>query len=91
MSLNLPPQLEETIRRKVQSGAYASASDVLARALELLEEHEQLREIRLRKLREQVQVGLDQAQRGEVSELDFEQIKAEARRRHEAARRKESA
>ena len=87
MTLKLPPQLEEAIRRKVESGMYASTADMLAQALELLEEHEQLRAIRLQKLREQVQVGLDQAERGEVSELDIEQVIEKARQQRRQMRR----
>ena len=61
MSITLTPQLEQAILKKVESGDYADASDVVREALKVLDAHE--REVRLRAA---LQIGLDQFDRGEV-------------------------
>ena len=40
MQLNLPPDLEMLINKRLSSGAYASAEDVLRRALEAQDSEE---------------------------------------------------
>ena len=38
MNISLTPQLEELVKKKVESGLYGSASEVMRAALRLLEE-----------------------------------------------------
>jgi antitoxin ParD1/3/4 len=59
MNVNLTPQLEDLVRRKVASGMYTSASEVVREALRLMEEQDQLRAARLAQLRNDIQEGLD--------------------------------
>ena len=59
MNINLTPHLEEMIRRKIESGSYNSASEVVREALRLLEQEDQLRNLKLQKLRHDIQDGLD--------------------------------
>jgi antitoxin ParD1/3/4 len=68
---------ESFVRELVSSGRYSSASEVLRDGLRLLEEREQLREIKLKALREAIQEGLDS---GNYEPWDVEEIKAEGRR-----------
>ena len=63
MNVSLTPHLEEMIRRKVESGRYSSASEVVREALRLLEEHDRLAE-----LRALIAVGDEQIARGEIYE-----------------------
>jgi antitoxin ParD1/3/4 len=58
LNINLPPQLEEMVRRKVASGMYASASEVVREALRLLDEYERTRAARLEQLRADIEEGL---------------------------------
>lgn len=58
LNINLPPQLEEMVRRKVASGMYASASEVVREALRLLDQHEQIRAAKLNQLRNDIEEGL---------------------------------
>jgi antitoxin ParD1/3/4 len=58
-SYSLGEHYERFIRGLVDSGRYVSASEVLRDSLRLLEEQEALREIKLQKLREAIQEGLD--------------------------------
>ena len=62
MPVTLTPQIEEAILKKVESGKYEDASDVVAEALRLLESHE----LRVDRLREALELGLAQIERGEV-------------------------
>ena len=66
------------VRELVSSGRYSSASEVLRDGLRLLEEREQLREIKLKALREAIQEGLDS---GDAGPWDVEEFLKEARRR----------
>ena len=81
MNVSLTPKLEAMIRKKVRSGLYHSASEVVREGLRLLDERDRLRRVQLDELRRQMELGLAQADRGEVSPLDAEELKAEARRR----------
>ena len=85
MNVSLTPQLEELVKRKVESGLYGSASEVMREALRLLEEHDRLRSIRLKELRAEIQKGLDS---GASTPLDMGAIKARSRKRLAAEREK---
>ena len=85
MNISLTPQLEELVKRKVESGLYGSASEVMRAALRLLEERDHLRSMRLEKLREEIQQGLDS---GEPTPLDMGAIKARGRQRLANAQKK---
>ena len=85
MNISLTPHLEKLVQGKVESGLYNSASEVMREALRLMEERDQLRELRLEELRRETQKGIDS---GEATPLDMEEIKARGRMRL-AARREE--
>ncbi len=70
MNVSLTPTLEELVQQKVATGLYNSASEVIREALRLLEERDEMRKMRLRALRKEISVGLEQFKRGEVSEYD---------------------
>ena len=86
MNVSLTPQLEALIRKKVKSGRYHSASEVIREALRLLEDREQLRTLRLAELRKQIAVGVAQADAGDLVPLSMAAIKAKARKRRKAGR-----
>lgn len=65
MNVSLTPELERRISEKVESGLYTTASEVVREALRLLFEADEVREQRLARLRTDIQVGLDQLDRGE--------------------------
>lgn len=87
MNISLTPHLEELVKRKVDSGLYVSASEVLREALRLLEERDRLYALRLEELRTEIKMGLDS---GEATPLDIEAIKTRGRRRLAAEREKET-
>ena len=84
MTATLPDDLEEYVKAKVQNGDYSCISDVIRAGLSLLEDHDTLRQIKLERLRKEVAIGTEAADRGEVAPLDFEEIIAEGRKRLEA-------
>jgi antitoxin ParD1/3/4 len=85
MAISLPPQLENLVANKVESGLYSSASEVLREALQLLEERDQLRKLRFEALRNDIQKGLDS---GEATPLDIDAIKEQGRERLASLQRK---
>lgn len=78
MNVNLTPELEALIQRKVASGLYNNQSEVVREALRLLAEHDRLREAHAAGLRKALAEGLAQADRGEL--LDGPGVVAEVRR-----------
>jgi antitoxin ParD1/3/4 len=78
MNISLNPHFEELIKNKVDSGLYNSVSEVIREALRLLEERDQVRELRLEELRREIQKGIDS---GESTSLDIEAIKTRGRKR----------
>jgi antitoxin ParD1/3/4 len=68
MNVNLTPDLEALVQRKVQSGFYNNQSEVLREALRLLAEQDRRREAYLDQLRGALTEGLAQAERGELIE-----------------------
>lgn len=59
ININLTPELEELIRSKVESGAYASASEMVGETLWLLTQQDRIREEKLASLRAEIQRGID--------------------------------
>jgi antitoxin ParD1/3/4 len=83
MNVSLTPQLEELVKKKVDSGLYGSASEVMREALRLLEERDRIHSMRLEELRAEIRKGLDS---GEATSLNIGDIKARGRRRLAAER-----
>ncbi|MGK7874301.1 MAG: type II toxin-antitoxin system ParD family antitoxin [Xenococcaceae cyanobacterium] len=72
MNVSLTPELEEFVQEKVKSGRYQSASEVISEALRLFEEQSKIRQMQIEKLRAEVAIGIEQAERGEV--FDGEEV-----------------
>lgn len=87
MEITLNPEIEDIIRRKISSGEYDSADQVISKSLELLDQWDRRKIAEANKFHEAIQVGLDQANRGDFSTLTMEEVKQEARRRHELKRK----
>lgn len=78
-SYSLGEHYEGFIKALVESGRYASASEVLRDGLRLVEEREQLRAIKLEALKAAIQEGIDS---GPPEPWDIEEIIAKAKARH---------
>jgi len=81
MAIYINQELENFVNAKVSSGMYNSANEVIREALRLLDEQDMIRQMRIKKLNEEIQIGLDEAARGEF-------ISAEELDAHIAERRK---
>jgi len=80
VSINLPPDLNSLVERKVTSGQFHSAEEVVAEGLRLLQEREELGKpdfefSTLEELEAKLAVGLEQLERGEG--IPGEQVFAE--------------
>ena len=66
MLLNVPPDLEALINKRLSSGGYSSAEDVLRRALEAQDAEESWTDEERHALSAHIEEGYLQAERGEL-------------------------
>jgi antitoxin ParD1/3/4 len=81
MNISLTPHFEEMIREKIASGSYNSASEVVREALRLMEQEDQLRSLKVQKLRQDIKDGLDS---GPSAVFDPQEIKRIGREKKSA-------
>ena len=74
MNISLTPELEEFVNRKVESGRYQSASEVVRDGLRLLVERDELHQQKLEQLRGEIAVGIAQAEQGRTAPFTQETI-----------------
>jgi antitoxin ParD1/3/4 len=72
MHVSLTPKLEALVREKVESGLYNNASEVVREALRLMQEHEDLRRLKLEKLRGELVKGEEDLSGGRSAVLSTE-------------------
>lgn len=65
MNVSLTPELEKFVARKVESGRYNSASEVVREALRLLEQHEKTISSQLLAFDREISSRLEALERGE--------------------------
>jgi antitoxin ParD1/3/4 len=75
MQLNVPPDLETLINKRLSSGGYESVEDVLRRALEAQDAEESWTEEERLALSAHIEEGYQQAERGEL--IDGERVREE--------------
>jgi len=85
MQLNIPADLEELINRRLSSGRYTNAEDVLRRALEAQDAEESWSDEERRALSAHIEEGYLQAERGEL--IDGEKARREIQAMKEDWRR----
>jgi len=68
MQLNVPPDLETLIKKRLSGGGYANVEDVLRRALEAQDAEESWSDEEQRALSAHIEEGYLQAERGELIE-----------------------
>ncbi len=86
MNVSLTPELEALVAKKVQSGMYHTASEVIREGLRLLKEQDEIKELRLQELRRDITLGVEQMEGGSYTTYDSPgalsaEIKAEGRER----------
>ncbi len=75
MQLNIPPDIETLINKRLSAGGYESVEDVLRRALEAQDAEESWTDEERRALSAHIEEGYLQAERGEL--IDSEQVRRE--------------
>ena len=75
MQLNVPPDLETLINKRLSSGGYTSAEEVLRRALEAQDAEESWTDEERQALSAHIEEGFLQAERGEL--IDSAQARRE--------------
>lgn len=75
--MELKPEVEALILKRLQSGAFSSAEEVIERALEFLSAEEDWLADNRNEIAVQIQEGWDQAQKGEL--IDGENVRTEMR------------
>jgi antitoxin ParD1/3/4 len=80
MTVELRPETEALIRKRLETGAFASPEEVIERALELLSQQDWLAENR-DQIAAEVQEGWNEAQSGELIEADQVRAKMQERKR----------
>ncbi len=76
MNVSLTPELEQFIQSQIESGKYASTDEVILAALRAFEERERIYKGRFEELRQEIMVGVEASERGEVvdGEIVFSQL-----------------
>jgi len=77
-NIALTPHFDRFVQSKVESGRYQSASEVVRDGLRLLEEREEQRQQSIGRMRQEIEVGWQQSERGEV--VDGPAVFAEIRK-----------
>ncbi len=77
MTIKLSKALERFIREKLETGAYASADEVIAHALTVFRKVEHVLPAAQDDLRREIDMGLRDIQQGRVSNWDAESLKQE--------------
>ncbi|MGY4628700.1 type II toxin-antitoxin system ParD family antitoxin [Bradyrhizobium sp. USDA 4486] len=89
-SYSIGKHFEDLIDNLVESGRYATASEVMREGLRLVEEREEQRKLKLEALREEIQKGFDSGPMEEVGVQEWmNDIKARGRQRLAARKRGE--
>jgi len=83
VNISLTPELEQLIEDKVKTGLYHSASEVVREALRLLRERDLLQELTLLELRRDIEIGMNQLEKGQV--VSEEELLARLKARRDKA------
>ena len=81
MTITLPPALDALVTRKMASGRYENAGEVIREALRQMESRESTMEL----LRKEAALGFDQLDRGDAIEMDRDTFMNHFRNRRQAA------
>ena len=73
MNVSLTPALEKLVQRRVESGLYNNASEVVREALRLLKETEEVRRARLKRLKTALAKGEADVASGRMTAIDSDE------------------
>ncbi len=81
MKIDLPPEVARFVKKKVDSGEYASAKEFIAHAVRVYKNVEKWLPSAEDDLRREIQLGLDDIEAGRVSEWNVQEMKDRLRQR----------
>ncbi len=89
-AIHLPPELQAFVEQQIAHGEYASFREMVQESIRFLKHLSDVRENRLEALRRDIQVGIDQLDRGEGIEFTDDHVEKVKQRGREilAARRR---
>ena len=88
MNVNLGTVFDQFVADLLKTGRYQSQSEILREGLRLLKGREELKRLRLAKLRKDIAIGTEQARQGTV--IDGEAVFSEIRKKSQEGRRRRS-
>ena len=71
-NVNLTPELDQFVKDEVSNGEFNNASEVHRAALDALAKRKEERELRLERLRQEIQKGIDDVEAGRVVRITSE-------------------
>jgi putative addiction module CopG family antidote len=77
MQVTLPAETEHLINDMLATGRYRTVGEVLAAAIQLLDEHERESQEHLDRLRQDIQAGIDDIAQGRFGPFDLQKFLAE--------------
>jgi antitoxin ParD1/3/4 len=84
MNISLTPEQEQFVTRKVESGLYQTASEVVREGLRLLRERDELHQQKTLELRREIAIGVEQADAGQVAPLNAQETLSRVRKQRQA-------
>ena len=87
MNISLTPELESFVQKKVESGMYQTASEVIREGLRLLKDREDLHHQKVEDLRREIAIGLQQADEGKVGPLNAKETLAKVREKRNSSKK----
>jgi antitoxin ParD1/3/4 len=82
MTVSLSADLQRVVEEKVRAGDYASADDAVNSLLSFVVQQDELSDPATDELRTKIAVGVAEADRGELSEWDSDEVWAEVERQY---------
>jgi antitoxin ParD1/3/4 len=86
IQVSLDPSLEEFVSQKIRAGEFTNASELVNDAVRRIKEIDEDQNPELEALRRELQIGIDQLDRGEGIAWDLEEFKKRCRERLQARR-----
>ena len=83
MDVSLTPEMARLVKAKMRTGLYRSADEVVREALQLLKDRDTEKERQLAELRQKIEVGWEQAERGDLlpAKKVFQDLRERSRQR----------
>ena len=90
MDYRFPPDLQPYVDEMIANGTYPDVHDLILHAVYLHRDAELARRRKYEELKKEIQIGIDQLDRGECAELDMADIRRRVREQLAKAKKKRS-